>query len=79
MGSLRRAELARKRLVNTYLLYIYDRRSTAPKLEVITVADDIRARELAAQRMAARTDYYGAEVWEDDRLVCKLYGSSEPA
>jgi hypothetical protein len=58
--------------VKTYLLYIYDRRSTAPKLEVVTVVDDSRVRELAAERLAVRNDYYGAEVWEDDRLVCKL-------
>ena len=74
MGSLRRVELMKGEVVKTYLLYIYDRRSTAPNLEVVTVVDDRRVQELAAERMAARSDYFGAEVWEDDRLVCKLGG-----
>ncbi len=77
MGSLRRG-CCEGPTLKTYLLYIHDRRRTAPNLEVITVIDDRRACELAQERLDARVDYYRAEVWEDDRLVCRL-GATDPA
>jgi len=58
--------------VKTYVLYVYNRRSTVPSLDVVTVRGDARAREIASQRLASSIDHFAAEVWEDDRLVCRL-------
>ena len=58
--------------MKTYVLYVYDRRSTVPSLDVITVRGDARARQIASQRLASGIDHFAAEVWEDDRLVCRL-------
>ncbi len=58
--------------MKTYVLYIHDRRYSVPHLDSVTVQGDERAGEIAAQRLASSKAYFAAEVWEDDRLVCKL-------
>ena len=55
--------------MKTYLLYIHDERYATPTLDVIVVADDCRARELAAGRLASSRHYLKAELWEDERPV----------
>ena len=66
--------------MNSYILYIHDRRYSAPTMDILTVASDQRACELAARRLASSPNYLRAEVWEDDRLVCSLDPSTaEPA
>ncbi|MBA3812146.1 MAG: hypothetical protein H0X27_11005 [Caulobacteraceae bacterium] len=65
--------------MKTYVLYIHDRRYSVPHLDSVTVQGDGRAGEIAAQRLASSQAYFAAEVWEDDRLVCRLEkgGSSQ--
>jgi hypothetical protein len=58
--------------VKTYVLYVYDRRSTVPSMDVVTARRDARARQIATQRLASSIDHFAAEVWEADRLVCRL-------
>lgn len=56
----------------TYFLYFHDRRYSVPTLEAVTVGGDDRAREVAAERLAASPHCFAAEIWDDDRLVAKL-------
>jgi hypothetical protein len=55
--------------LKTYLLYIHDDRYATPTLDVIVVADDSRAREIAASRLSTSSHYRRAEIWEDERPV----------
>ena len=58
--------------LKTYLLYIHDDRYATPTLDVIVVANDCRARELAAGRLATSHHYLKAEIWEDERRVGEI-------
>ena len=58
--------------MKTYVLYVHDRRYSVPSLDAVTVRGDARAREIATQRLASSAHYFAAEVWEADRLVCRL-------
>lgn len=64
--------------MKTYVLYIHDDRYSVPTLDSITVADDERAKEVAAERLASSPHYRAAELWEDDRLVEKLARPAPP-
>ena len=58
--------------MNTYTLYIHDDRYSVPSLDAITVRDDERAREVAANRLTVSPHYHLIEVWEDDRFIDKF-------
>ena len=53
-----------------YTVYMHDARYSAPNLDLVTAADDARARELASQRLDASPHHLMVEVFEEDRLVC---------
>ena len=65
--------------MKTYVLYVHDDRYSVPTLDTITVDGDERARQLAAERLAASPRYFMVELWEEDRLVEKLERSSKPS
>ncbi len=58
--------------VKVYTLYIDDDRYSVPSLDAVTSAGDDRACDAARARLATSDHYLGVEIWEDDRLVCKL-------
>jgi predicted GNAT superfamily acetyltransferase len=58
--------------VRTYLLYVHDERYSVPTLDTIVVADDERAREVAAARLIASQHHRSVEVWDEARLVCGI-------
>ena len=58
--------------VKTYLLYMHDDRCSVPTLDAIVVRDDDRAIEIATQRLSSSAHHRVAEMWEDDRLVCRI-------
>jgi hypothetical protein len=58
--------------LGTYILYVFDDRYTVPTLDGVIVRDDERAIEVANRRLAASPHYHAVEMWEDDRLVCRI-------
>lgn len=58
--------------MKTYLLYVNDDRYSVPTLDTLIVRGDDRAIEIAAQRLASSPRYRSVEVWEDERLVCRI-------
>ena len=64
--------------METYILYVHDRRYSAPTMDILTVASDERACELAGRRLASSPHYTRVEVWQEDRLVCSLDPSAAP-
>jgi hypothetical protein len=58
--------------LKTYTLYIHDDRYSVPSLDAVTVRDDERACEVAANRLTVSPHYQLIEVWEDDRFVGKF-------
>jgi hypothetical protein len=58
--------------MKTFLFYTNDRRYEVQRLESLAAADDEAARKLATQRLFSSDDYLDIEVWEDDRLVCRI-------
>ncbi len=56
-----------------YLLYIEDGRYSAPQLDSLEAADDARAIAQTRTRLDASQHYISAEVWEDDRLVARIF------
>jgi len=58
--------------MTTFLFYMNDRRYTVKRLESLAAPDDEAARKLATQRLFSSDDYLDIEVWEDDRLVCRI-------
>ena len=54
------------------MLYVFDDRYSVPNLDGIIVRDDARAIEIATERLAASIHHQAVELWEDDRLVCRL-------
>jgi hypothetical protein len=55
-----------------YLIYIDDRRYSAPQIDSLEAVDDARAIAKAQARLAASPHYRAAELWEDERLVARL-------
>ena len=43
-----------------------------PTLDTVIVRDDARATEIAAKRLASSPHYRAVEMWEDERLVCRI-------
>lgn len=58
--------------LKTYMLYVHDDRYSVPNLDTVTVRDDERAIEIATQRLSSSPHYRLVEMWEDDRLVCRI-------
>lgn len=58
--------------MKTYFLYVHDDRYTVPNLDTLSVHNDQHAAEQAARRLASSAHYRAVEVWEDERLVCRL-------
>ncbi len=55
--------------MKTYILYIHDDRYSVPSLAAVTVRDDERACEVAADRLTISPHYKLIELWEDDRFL----------
>ncbi len=58
--------------MKTFLFYISDRRYSVQTLDSLTAADDEAARVLATRRLFRSENYRSVEVWDDDRLVCRV-------
>jgi hypothetical protein len=58
--------------VKTYTVYVHDHRYAAPTLLLADFASDERAREFAAQRLAASAHYFAIEVWEDEGRLLRF-------
>ncbi len=58
--------------VKTYMLFMHDDRYSAPMLDLLIVRDDARAIQIAAERLCASLHHRIAEMWEEDRLVCRI-------
>jgi hypothetical protein len=65
--------------MKTFLFYTNDRRYTVQRLDSLTENDDEAARKIATQRLFSSDDYLDIEVWEDDRLVCRIQKAPTPA
>jgi hypothetical protein len=55
----------REPIVRTFTVYIEDDRYSVPTLNVISLSDDVRAREWAEGAMRENPHYRGVEVCED--------------
>lgn len=64
--------MAGGRPMNTYTIYIHDRRYSVPTLVAADFASDDLARAFAAERLASSKHYTAIEVWIDDTQVCDL-------
>jgi hypothetical protein len=49
-----------------FTLLVHDGREPAPSLELMTVRDSVRARELATKRLRDSPRFHRIEVWEGD-------------
>jgi hypothetical protein len=58
--------------MHTFTFYIEDRRYTVSDLMFVTLRDEGRAREVAAQKLAASPNHLSVEVREEDRLLFVL-------
>jgi hypothetical protein len=65
--------------VKTYFLYLHDDRYTVLNLDTISAHNDRHAAERAAWRLASSPHYRAVEVWEDERLVCRLDRAADPS
>ena len=54
------------------MMYVHDDRYSVPNLDTVTVRDDERAIEIATQRLSASPHYRIVEMWDDERLVCRI-------
>ncbi|WP_150131337.1 hypothetical protein [Caulobacter mirabilis] len=50
--------------MRTFSFYIHDRRYSVPTLQLVTVRDEDRARELARQRLEETEEHLAVEVTE---------------
>ena len=58
--------------MRTFSFYIQDRRYSVPTLQIVTVRDDARARELAQQRLDENEHYMSIEVVEEQSELFRL-------
>jgi len=58
--------------VKVYMLYVHDDRYTVPTLDTVFVPNDDRAIKIAVERLCASLHHRIAEMWEEDRLVCRI-------
>jgi len=58
--------------VRTFSFYIHDRRYSVPTLQIVTVRDEDRARELALQRLEDGEHHLAVEVLEGQTELFRL-------
>lgn len=58
--------------MRTFSFYIHDRRYSVPTLQIVTVRDEIRARELAQQRLEEGDYHLAVEVLEGQTELFRL-------
>jgi hypothetical protein len=58
--------------LRTFSFYIHDQRYSVPTLQIVTVRDEERARELAQQRLAEGEHHLAIEVVEDQVELFRL-------
>jgi hypothetical protein len=58
--------------MRTFSFYIHDRRYSVPTLQIVTVRDEDRARELARQRLEEAEHHLAVEVLEDQTELFRL-------
>ncbi|HWA62321.1 MAG TPA: hypothetical protein VG939_13155 [Caulobacteraceae bacterium] len=58
--------------MNSYMVYVHDRRYRTPTLLVADFAHVDRAAAFAAERLASSPHYFAIEVWRDDALIVRL-------
>lgn len=58
--------------MQTYLIYIHDRRYAVPNMEWLVAADERGAIELVGRRLASNAHYLAVELWQDDSLLARL-------
>ena len=58
--------------MRTFSFYIHDRRYTVPTLQIVTVRDEARARELAQQRLDEADHHLAVEVVEGQQELFRI-------
>lgn len=58
--------------MRTFSFYIHDRRYSVPTLQLVTVRDEERARELARQRLDETEEHLAVEVVEGQTELFRL-------
>ncbi|MES2034567.1 MAG: hypothetical protein V4466_10345 [Pseudomonadota bacterium] len=58
--------------MRTFSFYIHDRRYSVPTLQLVTVRDESRARELALARLEETEHHLSVEVVEDQTELFRL-------
>jgi len=58
--------------MRTFSFYIHDKRYSVPTLQIVTVRDEERARELAQQRLYEGEHYLAVEVVEGQDELFRL-------
>lgn len=58
--------------MRTFSFYIHDKRYSVPTLQLVTVRDEARARELARQRLEETDHHLYIEVVEDQTELFRL-------
>ena len=59
-------------MMQLFTLLAHDKCEPAPSLELMTVRDRARARELATKRLRDTPRFHRVEVWEGDSPVCDI-------
>jgi len=59
-------------VVRTFSFYIHDKRYSVPTLQIVTVRDEARARELAQQRLDEGDHHLAVEVVEGQTELFRL-------
>ncbi|MDP2260354.1 MAG: hypothetical protein Q8J89_11630 [Caulobacter sp.] len=62
----------RNQALRTFSFYIHDRRYSVPTLQIVTVRDEGRARELAQQRLDEGEHHLAVEVVEGQDELFRL-------
>ena len=62
----------RNQPLRTFSFYIHDKRYSVPTLQIVTVRDEDRARELALQRLAEGEHHLAVEVVEGQTELFRL-------
>jgi len=64
--------------IRTFSFYIHDRRYSVPTLQLVTVRDEARARELARLRLEETEEHLYIEVLEDQTELFRLSREMAP-
>lgn len=62
----------RNQALRTFSFYIHDKRYSVPTLQIVTVRDEDRARELAQQRLDEGDHHLAVEVLEGQTELFRL-------